>query len=107
MIQLSQAAANEIKRIQTSQQKPNSYFRLGVKPGGCSGWHYTLELEQEPKTTDFLHKTQELNIIIDLSHQSKIEGLKIDYAEDLMGGGFRFDNPNASSHCSCSQSFSI
>ena len=104
-IQISEAAASEIKRLQSSGNKPDSYLRLGIKPGGCSGLLYTLQLETKQEEGDNLLDHNHIKIIIDSQSYSKLQNLQLDYSEDLMGGGFRFRNPNATSTCSCGQSF--
>ncbi len=108
-IDLSETAAKEIKRLQTSRRKPNSRFRLAVKSGGCSGWFYTLELEEEQATKagERTYETQGISVVIDEQSYASVRGLKLDYSEDLMGGGFRFHNPNATTTCSCGLSFSL
>ena len=105
MIEISAAAAQEIKRIQQSRQKVDSYFRLSVSSGGCSKLYYTLELS-DINRGDRRCESHGFFILIDEDSYHCLEGLKIDYSEDLMGGGFRFYNPNASATCSCGLSFS-
>jgi iron-sulfur cluster assembly protein len=105
MINLTPAAVQEIKRIQKSRSQPHSYFRLGVKPGGCSGFYYTLDLAETPQTSDRVFECQSISIVVDAESEPYLEELKLDYAEDLMGGGFRFYNPNASNSCGCGLSF--
>lgn len=116
MIELTQAAAVEIKRVQISRNQPDSLFRLRVKPGGCSGLIYSLELEEnfqastlEPSSAsgDLIYESQDIRVIVDEQSYSSVRGLKLDYSEDLMGGGFRFQNPNATSTCSCGLSFVV
>lgn len=106
MIDMTLAALREIQRLQNSRQKPDSYLRLGVKAGGCSGWYYTLELSEEVETGDRLYENQGIKIVIAGSSQPYLQSLRLDYAEDLMGGGFRFHNPQAADPCSCGLSFS-
>ncbi len=105
MIHLSQSAANEIKRLQHSRCLTNSYFRLGVKPGGCSGFYYTLDLCEQPQQGDRIYASQEISILVDAQSEPYLNNLELDYAEDLMGGGFRFRNPNVSKVCGCGLSF--
>lgn len=107
MIDLSQAAANEIRRIQHSRLLPNSYFRVSIKPGGCSGLLYILDLSENLTRGDRLYVSQGINIIIDPDSDQYLKKLKIDYAEDLMGGGFRFFNPQARENCGCGLSFTL
>ena len=112
MIHISKNAAQEIKRIQLSQQKPDSTFRLTVKEGGCSGLFYAFQLESgsledsSPTQETQLHfESNGIAIVVDQKSYVYLEGIKLDYSEDLMGGGFRFQNPNVSSSCGCGISF--
>ncbi|MBE9168189.1 iron-sulfur cluster assembly accessory protein [Pleurocapsales cyanobacterium LEGE 06147] len=116
MIHISQAAATEIKRVQMSRNQPDSLFRLRVKEGGCSGLFYSLELEEHSRTSnsfgnnargDLIYESQDIYVVVDELSYSSVRGLKLDYSEDLMGGGFRFQNPNAINTCSCGLSFAI
>lgn len=107
MIQISEAAAKEIKRLQLSRQLPNSILKLGIKPGGCSGLTYILELKPDIEQKAEIIQINSITVKLEPESYKYIKDLKIDYSEDLMGGGFRFQNPNASSTCSCGQSFSI
>ncbi|GFE71314.1 iron-sulfur cluster assembly accessory protein [Chroococcus sp. FPU101] len=105
MIELTPAAAQEIKRLQKSRQQLETYFRLSIKTGGCSGLYYDLELSQEPKNNDHSYSSQGINILVDEMSRYYLQNLIIDYAEDLMGGGFRFHNDKALSSCGCGLSF--
>lgn len=105
MIYLTQTAAKEIKRLQQNRAKPSRYFRLGVKPGGCSELFYTLDLSDTLFPGDRLTESEGIEILVDEASIPYVENLKLDYAEDLMGGGFRFSNPNTSDPCSCGMSF--
>lgn len=107
MIQLSSAAATEIKRLQQTNGNPSSYLRIAVRSGGCSDLHYVLEFIDCPQKGDRQYETQGLAIAIDPETEIAIRGLRLDYSEDLMGGGFRFHNPNATQSCSCGHSFSL
>ena len=121
MIHISQAAAREIKRLKQIRQQPDNLLRLSVKNGGCAGLFYNLELDKVKPQTDvqaeiegkepqeqLRDRTCESNgliVLIDEQTYSYVQGLKLDYSEDLMGGGFRFQNPNATSTCGCGLSF--
>ena len=106
MIQLSLAAANEIARLKPKQQ-PNILLRLQVIPGGCSGLFYDIAFDQVVKAEDQVFDLDNIQVIIDIQTLNYIKDLKLDYSEDLMGGGFRFHNLLATSTCSCGNSFSI
>lgn len=108
MIEISQIAAKEIKRIQAYSEKPNSQLELKIKPGGCYGLFYCLELNSSPTNNAAYHYFESGGISIAIPHESYscLQGTKLDYAEDLMGGNFRILNPNVSQTCSCGISFS-
>ncbi|EAZ90567.1 HesB/IscA family protein [Crocosphaera chwakensis] len=107
MVELTSAAIKEIKRMQNSRQKPNSYFRLGVKPGGCGGLYYTFDLSENKESSDHLHTIEDISLLIDEQSLNYLSDLRLDYAEDLMGGGFRFHNPLITTSCRCGLSFTI
>lgn len=107
MIQLSQAAIAEISRLKAKQRDPQTLFRLEIQPGGCSELHYVLRFDSCINPTDQVLKCGEMSVVIDPQSLSYVSGLAVDYSEDLMGGGFRFHNPNAIQNCGCGNSFSI
>jgi iron-sulfur cluster assembly accessory protein len=120
MIEISLAAAKEIRRLMFKQQISNNCFRLAVKPGGCNDFLYDLsfncrEIEasvspEHPSHSDFSTTTfncNDIQIVIDSYSLDYVKGLKLDYSEDLMGGAFRFHNPQAAVTCGCGNSFSL
>ncbi len=106
-IHLTQTAIEEIRRMQRHRQQLDSFFRLGVKPGGCKGFYYTFALNEAKQPSDRCYESQGISILVDEESHFYTNGLQLDYAEDLMGGGFRFDNPHAIETCSCGLSFAI
>jgi iron-sulfur cluster assembly protein len=115
MLEISPIATKEIKRIKLNSNVPDSCLRLAVKSGGCSGFFYDLKLENLAATHDGSNElvaSQDLrleinniSIVIDPESWKYLEHLKIDYSEDLMGGGFRFHNPQVKNVCGCGISF--
>jgi iron-sulfur cluster assembly accessory protein len=105
MLELTPAAAREIKRLQTSRLQPETHFRIGVKTGGCSGLYYYLELSSKVEDSDRHYECHAIPILVDAASDAYLQNLKVDYAEDLMGGGFRFHNPKAVATCGCGLSF--
>lgn len=108
MISLSQSAANEIRRLQASREAFNTRMRINVSAGGCSGLYYTLDLENSlnAQESDLVYNSQDITIVTNKQSDNYLQGLHLDFSEDLMGGGFRFHNPNAQSTCGCGISFS-
>jgi len=120
MLQISLSAAKEIKRIQENKLEPDTLLKLTIISGGCSGFFYQLQMDSKNNIQNIdeyrssLKNTGvhflELNgveILVDETSWQYVENLKIDYAEDLMGGGFRFNNPLAKDICGCGMSFAI
>jgi iron-sulfur cluster assembly protein len=114
MINLSPQATAEIKRLQSKQGLSDVWFRLAVKSGGCSGLFYDMCFEtskggdsQQSMLQDYSFDCNGIRVVIDTETLGYVNGLRLDYSQDLMGGGFRFDNPQALSSCGCGNSFSI
>lgn len=107
MITITPIALQEIQRMQTSRHQKDSYFRIGVINGGCSGLIYTLNLEEIADENDTIYQHQNLTIVVAQDTLPYLKDLKIDYSEDLMGGGFRFQNPQSKTTCNCGQSFAL
>ncbi len=108
-ILLSEKAAGEIKGIIKEQGLPEDQTRLrvGVKGGGCSGFSYMLDLVEEPPTEqDEELESNGVKILVDMKSLLYLDGTEIDFKDEIMGKGFVFKNPNATSSCGCGSSFS-
>ena len=107
-ISLSETAAKEIKTIITDQGLPadKTFLRVGVKGGGCSGFSYMLDLTEDAKgESDEQLESNGIKILIDDKSLLYLEGTEIDFRDEVMGRGFVFKNPNATSSCGCGSSF--
>lgn len=107
-ILLSETAAKEIKSIIQDQGLPseNTFLRVGVKGGGCSGFSYMLDLTEEAKgEMDEEFESHGVKILCDAKSHLYLEGTEIDFRDEVMGRGFVFKNPNATSSCGCGSSF--
>jgi iron-sulfur cluster assembly protein len=107
-INLSETAAKEIKKIIVDQKLPGEQTRLrvGVKGGGCSGFSYVLDLTEEtPSENDEELESQGVKILVDNKSLLYLSGVEIDFRDEVMGRGFVFKNPNATSTCGCGSSF--
>ena len=107
-LMLTEAAAKEIKDIIKQQNLPeeNTRLRVGVKGGGCSGFSYLLDLTEEPKgDADEEIESQGVKILCDMKSYLYLNGVEIDFKDEVMGRGFVFKNPNATSTCGCGSSF--
>jgi len=107
-ISLSETAAREIKTIITQQELPteSTRLRVGVKGGGCSGFSYMLDLTEEAKgDADEEMESNGVKILCDMKSLLYLNGTEIDFKDEVMGRGFVFKNPNATSSCGCGSSF--
>jgi iron-sulfur cluster assembly protein len=82
-------------------------LRVGVRGGGCSGMSYTMDFEdpQNIQETDEVFEYEGFQVVSDPKSLLYIYGLMLDYSDALIGGGFKFTNPNATQTCGCGTSF--
>jgi len=107
-ITLTETAAREVSTIIKQQELDAQKIRLrvGVKGGGCSGFSYVLDLTENAKETDELFEQHGVRVVCDPKSYLYLNGTTIDFKDEIMGRGFVFQNPNASSSCGCGSSFS-
>lgn len=105
MINISDRAAGEVQSLLERQEKPEAMLRVFVSGGGCSGFQYGMTLEEEPMEGDQQFDVNNVKVIVDPRSAMYLEGAQIDFVDNLMGGGFKIDNPNAASSCGCGSSF--
>ena len=107
MITLSEAAQKAIQRLQTEQGRPGTLFRVSVKGGGCSGMTYHVKLDDKQGEQDRLYDINGIQVVSDVKSLLYLDGMTIDFSTELVGGGFRFVNPNAKGSCGCGTSFAV
>ena len=106
-ITLTERTAERIKAIFKERQMPDGgILRVGIKGGGCSGFSYTLDVCTKPAKDDELFESHGVRIVCDPKSHLYLNGTEVDYNDDLLKGGFVFNNPNAKRSCGCGASFS-
>ena len=107
-INLTETAAREIKTIIDQQEldAENIRLRVGVKGGGCSGFSYNLDLTEQERDTDEKFEQHGVTVVCDPKSYLYLNGTTVDFKDEVMGRGFVFNNPNATSSCGCGSSFS-
>lgn len=80
--------------------------KIGVAPGGCSGASYTMGYATEPEEGEMTLVSNGVRLFVNPEHAMVLNGLVVDFLDELMGGGFKIHNPNATSSCGCGKSFS-
>ena len=106
---LTETAAREINTIIEQQEldADTVCLRVGVKGGGCSGFSYVLDLTEKRKDSDELFEQHGVRVICDPKSLLYLGGTTVDFKDEIMGRGFVFNNPNASSSCGCGSSFAV
>ena len=105
MINITDTAAAKVHGLLQAQEKPNAMLRVFVSGGGCSGFQYGMTLEEEPMEGDQQFSVNGVGVIVDPRSAQYLDGANIDFVDNMMGGGFKIDNPNAASSCGCGSSF--
>src|SRR5437764_11394415 len=105
LVKVTEAASRKLASLLEEKGKPNGALRLAVIGGGCSGLQYTLDLVEGPAPRDILVHSSNVRIVVDPKSALFVSGSTLDFSDDLQKGGFKVTNPNATSHCSCGESF--
>ncbi len=104
-VTLLPGAANKIRSLLAERNLPDHALRVFVAGGGCSGMQYGMALEREAGEFDNVFELEGVKVIVDATSMMYLAGSTIDYVDNLMGGGFRIENPKAVSTCGCGHSF--
>ena len=108
MINLTENAAAEFRRLMDEQGLDEAVVRVDVESGGCSGLQYNMDFDERAGTNDVVFAQENgLQVVCDKGSLVYLDGLQVDFTKKLMGGGFRFENPNAAKSCGCGTSFRI
>jgi iron-sulfur cluster insertion protein len=105
---LTETAATKISKLLTDERAPqNTFMRVAVEGGGCSGFQYTFKFDTQKNDDDLVFEKNGIEVVVDEVSLELVHGGKLDYVEELIGSYFQVTNPNASSSCGCGTSFSI
>lgn len=110
MISITPAASKAIVDTLTAEDRDpsNTYLRVGVQGGGCSGLSYKLEFDDGLREGDEVFRGEgEARIVVDGKSMLFLHGMTLDHTTGLNGKGFEFSNPNATGTCGCGQSFKV
>ena len=108
MITITDAAKSEVKRMFEEHELGDSVLRMGVRGGGYSGLSYTLGFDKEVSEFDNIFEIEKgVKVVVDMKSFLYLKGTELDFTTDLIGGGFKFNNPNARKSCGCGSSFQV
>ena len=106
LIKLTGSAASKVTKLLTRQGRPEGVLRVAVVGGGCSGLQYKMDLQDRPANRDILVESQGVKVVVDPKSALYVTGSELDFKDALQDGGFKVNNPNAATSCSCGESFS-
>ncbi|HET8769552.1 MAG TPA: iron-sulfur cluster assembly accessory protein [Gemmatimonadaceae bacterium] len=107
-VTITPAANTEVQKFMVAENVAPEVggLRVSVQPGGCSGFKYSLLIEDKPADDDTILPQGGFNVFVDPFSMQYLNGVIIDYTTSMQGSGFTFKNPNASGGCGCGSSFS-
>ncbi|NQZ00850.1 MAG: iron-sulfur cluster assembly accessory protein [Bdellovibrionales bacterium] len=108
MIQITEKASDHIKRIMKDEgHEAEAFLRVKVQKGGCSGWSYKLDFDNQTGDKDKVFESFDTRVVVDSESLLYLLGMTLDYEGGLNGQGFVFSNPNATKTCGCGSSFGV
>lgn len=106
-LKISSSAVTRINELLATKDNPALKLRVYIQGGGCSGFQYGFQFDEEQQEDDIAVEEQGIKVLVDMLSLQYLGGAEIDYKDDLMGSRFLVNNPNASTTCGCGSSFSI
>jgi iron-sulfur cluster assembly protein len=111
VITIKPKAMKRLRELREKEAKDSLVLRMGVRNGGCSGLSYVMDFstEEDIQEDDEVdeYPDEKLKCVVDAKSMLYLYGLELDYSEELIGGGFKFFNPNAEESCGCGSSFGV
>jgi len=106
LIQLTPAAGEKLRDLIARDQQ-GEFLRVAITGGGCNGLSYKMRFTPEPKRGDILVISAGAQVLVDSKSALYVKGTTMDYSSNMIGGGFKYNNPNAKGSCSCGESFNL
>jgi len=106
LVRLTPPAGEKVAALIARDQQ-GDYLRIAITGGGCNGLSYKLRFTPAPKRGDILVRSAGCPVLVDAKTALYLKGTVLDYSDKMIGGGFKFTNPNAKASCSCGESFSV
>jgi iron-sulfur cluster assembly protein len=106
LVRLTEAAGTKVRAL-VAREGQGEYLRVAISRGGCNGLSYRLRFAPAPKRGDILVRTAGVPVLVDIKTALYLKGTTVDHSDRMIGGGFKFTNPNAKASCSCGESFSV
>lgn len=105
LVTLTPSAVQAVRDLLAKRELSGYALRVFVSGGGCSGLQYGMALEGNIRAEDFTREFEDVKVVVDEVSINYLRGATVDYVENVMGSGFKIENPNAVSACGCGSSF--
>nr|WP_232203500.1 iron-sulfur cluster insertion protein ErpA [Rubrobacter xylanophilus] len=105
IVSITDKAAEKVRALMEQEGEEDLALRIGVRPGGCSGFQYSIYFDDEVAEDDEVFETKGVKILVDAMSVPYLMGSEFDWQESLMGAGFVVNNPNVQGSCGCGGSF--
>ena len=105
LINLTPSAIQAIRDLMEKRELNGYALRIFVSGGGCAGLQYGMALEGKTRPEDSTIEIEDVKVVIDEVSIDYLRGANVDYVDDVMGSGFKIENPNAINGCGCGSSF--
>lgn len=106
LVRLTPDAGVKIASLAAREQQ-GELLRIAITGGGCNGLSYKMKFTPEPRRGDIAVRSAGVTVVVDPKTALYLKGTVLDYSNKMIGGGFKFTNPNAKASCSCGESFSV
>lgn len=106
LVRLTEPAGRKVAAL-AAREGQGGYLRIAITGGGCNGLSYRMKFVPEPRPGDILVRSAGAQVVVDPKTALYLKGTVLDYSDKLIGGGFKYTNPNAKASCSCGESFNV
>lgn len=106
LVRLTGPAGRKIAAL-AAREGQGAYLRIAITGGGCNGLSYRMKFVADPRPGDILVRSAGAQVVVDPKTALYLKGTVLDYSDKLIGGGFKYTNPNAKASCSCGESFNV
>ena len=105
-ITISESAATQIRHV-LKERGGGLGLRVAIKPSGCSGYSYVLDIADDLRDDDIAFEERGVKVLVDREALAILDGTEVDYVSEGLNRFFRFNNPNVTDECGCGESFNV
>ena len=106
LVRLTESAGSKLLKL-IDREKTGDFLRIRITGGGCNGLSYNMKFVPLGKKGDILVESSGVGVLVDSKTALYLRGTTLEFSDKLVGGGFKFQNPNAKASCSCGESFNL